>query len=88
LTSTSTDAGPGTVTGEIKSYQWDCGNLTSGDPAAASSTCTYTVAATSQTFTIKLTVKDNGLGGAGPNYACQKSGTVQRTVTIPGSASQ
>jgi hypothetical protein len=77
LTSTSTDAG----TGVIKGYDWDCGNLTTGgtNPTA---TCTYRPGTTSQVYVIKLTVKDNGLGGSGPTYACQKSSTVPHSVTI------
>lgn len=77
VTSSSSDPSPGSIT----SYAWDCGNQTSGG-TTATGVCTYVIGATTQIFTIRLTVKDNGLGGAGPNYTCQKSSTITRPVTI------
>lgn len=69
-----------TAPGLIVSYAWNCGNGTSATGATA--TCTYTVGTLKQIYTITLTVKDNGLGGNGPTYACQKSAIFSRPVTI------
>ncbi len=77
LTSTSTDASPGTIT----SYAWDCGNGSSGG-TASTATCNYVVGATSRIYSITLTVADDGLGGAGPPYTCQMSATLAHNVTI------
>lgn len=76
-TDTSSDASPGV----IKSWAWDCGN---GSPGGTTSTptCSYIVGATTKIYTITLTVKDDGLGGAGPTYPCQKSSTITHPVTI------
>jgi hypothetical protein len=80
VTSTSTDVAP-TPPGAIKSYDWDCGNA-SPVGTTAIETCTYRPGTASTVYTIRLTVRDNGLGGSGPTYACQKSGTTTHTVTI------
>jgi hypothetical protein len=66
--------------GNIVSYEWTCGNLTSGGNTS-SGTCEYTVGAAKAVYTITLTVKDNGLGGEAP-YTCQKSATISHPVTI------
>ena len=73
---TSSDTAPGLIT----SYAWNCGNVTSANVATA--TCDYLVGTTKQIYTITLTVKDNGLGGSGPTYACQKSAIVSHPVTV------
>ncbi len=78
LTSTSTDPTPG----QIKSWDWDCGNNVTSAGTTPTATCVYQVGALTQIYTIKLTVKDDGLGGTGPTYTCQKSSTIPHTVTI------
>jgi hypothetical protein len=80
LTSTSVDTEDGVIT----SYEWDCGNATSGG-TLATATCSYTpppVGGTAVSYTITLTVKDDGLGGSAP-YSCQKSSSKTNTVSIP-----
>lgn len=74
---TSSDTAPGLIV----SYAWNCGNGTSGG-TTASAVCEYTVTSTKQTYQITLTIKDNGLGGSGPTYACQKSSSVTHPVSI------
>lgn len=58
----------------ITSWVWSCGNGTSGGTTSHAS-CDYVVAATKKTYTISLVVTDDGLGGAGPTYTCQKTST-------------
>src|SRR5262245_1796775 len=79
LTATATD------NGTIVSWSWDCGNQTSGGTGTTPTpvgTCVYAVGTGSQIYQITLTVKDNGLGGTGPTYACQKSAFKTNSVTI------
>ena len=77
LSSTSSDASPGV----IKTYAWDCGNGMQGG-SASTATCNYVVGTDTKIYTITLTVTDDGLGGAGPTYTCQKSSTITHPVTI------
>jgi hypothetical protein len=77
LVSTSTDVLPGMIT----SYDWNCGNGTS--EVGHDATCDYTVEATKKTYTITLTVKDNGLAsGTTAPFPCQKSATITHPVVI------
>lgn len=76
-TDSSSDASPGVIT----SYAWDCGNGSSGG-VTSTPTCSYVVGTVSGIFNIKLTVKDDGSGGAGPTYPCQKSSTISHSVTV------
>jgi PKD domain len=68
--------------GVIVGYQWDCGDgIHSGSLATIS--CPYVIpVATAAQYTITLVVKDNGLGGSGPSYTCQKSGSTTKVVTV------
>jgi hypothetical protein len=74
------------VSGAIVEYDWDCGAgavapQTQSGPTS-SFTCTYNVGAAASTpvsYTITLTVKDNGFGDAG--HTCQKS-SAQATATV------
>jgi len=77
LNSTSSDTSPGV----IQTYVWDCGN---GLPGVGdqTATCDYVVGAVTRSYTITLTVTDNGFGGPGPTYTCQKSTTITHTVSI------
>jgi len=76
-TSTASDISPGVIV----SYAWDCGNGTTGG-TTSTPTCSYTVGTVTKLYTITMTVKDDGLGGAGPTYQCQKTSTVTHPVTI------
>lgn len=77
MNSTSSDPSPGV----IQTYAWDCGN---GLPGVGdqTATCDYVIGAVTKSYTITLTVTDNGLGGVGPPYSCQKSASTTRTVSI------
>jgi PKD repeat protein len=80
LTDTSVDTG-----GAITSWNWNCGNATSGGTEAIG-TCIYTAptaGSPSKSYTVTLTVEDNGLGETAPPYSCQKSAIGSDTVTIP-----
>jgi len=81
-TVTPTDVSANDVDGQVVSYTWDCGNATPvvTTPTPSPRTCTYTVEATTKIYTIKLTVKDDGLDGN--PLLCQRSSTVSHTVTV------
>jgi hypothetical protein len=78
MTSTSTDSD-----GLIVTTVWNCGGGVLTPPGTGlTAECIYPVTTPAKTYTISITVTDNGDGGSAPPYYCQKSATKTRTVTI------